>query len=423
VLRGHPHGLTPSENTWIWSLILNAVWLGNLLPAMVCPLFCDRWGRRPTLIFGSVGVLVSNLLESTAVLFHSPEGLFIGRVLGFSSQMFNFSAMILIIMESTPTELRGLCLFISGTVYTGLMGIGTAAGMHALLGWSLPLLIGFAVIPNSIALLLSILTPESPKFLLLIRGDKPAALASIRFYQGGSVSAEEVLDEARKEEGKDGDGPTGYFSMLRELVSHRHLRRAMLLGLATLQMTLGIWPITTQLLLAHFPDAQAELYSLLLFCENFAAGLLGVFIVQRLPRRRLIIGSALLSALSICAYIAFDRMALVWRMPFASYGCLAAFAVYYFAFGVGFGSIAYYITSELLPQRYRSLGQSSVFFMFLISAFAFSFITLPIYEAYDVWVGGIRDWIGVIGGSKSCEVSGVHPLLHHTRLHLRGLPL
>jgi len=56
-----------------------------------------------------------------------------------------------------------------------------------------------------------------------------------------------------------------------------------------------------------------------------------------------------------------------------------------FYFRIGLGTIAFYITGELLPQRYRSTGQSVVFTLALLLNWGFMFVTLPAYTQYDVW--------------------------------------
>jgi len=63
-------------------------------------------------------------------------------------------------------------------------------------------------------------------------------------------------------------------------------------------------------------------------------------------RRALVIGSAVVNVLSVCAYLAFDRMAIVWEMSFASYGCLVALGL---TFSLAQGIIHPYYAVALAP--------------------------------------------------------------------------
>lgn len=54
-------------------------------------------------------------------------------------------------------------------------------------------------------------------------------------------------------------------------------------------------------------------------------------------------------------------------------------------FRAALGPIAYFITSELAAQRYRSLIQSIVFGINTTINFIFSFVTLPMYQWISAW--------------------------------------
>ncbi|KAI3420853.1 hypothetical protein GPALN_014472 [Globodera pallida] len=95
------------------------------------------------------------------------------------------------------------------------------------------------------------------------------------------------------------------------------------------------------------------------------------------------------NTLCLCAYIVFDRMttegSILYTNNHFKYGCVASLVAYGITYGVALGPIAFFITSELVPQRFRSLVQSIVFCINTVINFIFSFITLPLYELIDVW--------------------------------------
>uniref|UniRef100_A0A1I7X541 MFS domain-containing protein n=1 Tax=Heterorhabditis bacteriophora TaxID=37862 RepID=A0A1I7X541_HETBA len=100
-------------------------------------------------------------------------------------------------------------------------------------------------------------------------------------------------------------------------------------------LIVSFWPITylsTSFLESIFPVNIAQFASLLFILSNFVAAILGLVIIQR----------------------------------------------------IGLGPIAFFITSELVTQQYRSLLQSIVFALNTVMTLIFSSATLPLYTAIGV---------------------------------------
>ena len=53
-------------------------------------------------------------------------------------------------------------------------------------------------------------------------------------------------------------------------------------------------------------------------------------------------------------------------------------------FRVALGPIAFFITSEIVVQKYRSVVQSMVFAVNTLVNFTFSFVTLPLFDQFTV---------------------------------------
>lgn len=61
--------------------------------------------------------------------------------------------------------------------------VGAVLGMSSLLGNHLPHLVGFVVLPTLIGLAVLLPLHESPKFLMVKKGDEMGARRSIHYYQ------------------------------------------------------------------------------------------------------------------------------------------------------------------------------------------------------------------------------------------------
>jgi hypothetical protein len=70
--------------------------------------------------------------------------------------------------------------------------------MQSILGNNLQMLVGFAIIPGILGTAVLIPMHETPKFLLIFRQDKEAAVRSIKYYHGQGVNADSVLDAIEK---------------------------------------------------------------------------------------------------------------------------------------------------------------------------------------------------------------------------------
>ncbi len=93
-------------------------------------------------------------------------------------------AFLLSLQETSPTALRGTCSFLSEGTFIAANVVGMGMGMDMALGKNLIALIGLAAIPNLLGMLIMLPLKESPKYLLINRNDRKAALESLIYYQG-----------------------------------------------------------------------------------------------------------------------------------------------------------------------------------------------------------------------------------------------
>ncbi|KAI1725984.1 sugar transporter domain-containing protein [Ditylenchus destructor] len=372
IKRGSP--ISHASSGWLWSLIMNSILLGNFIGTICTPILVDNFGRRYVSLFGSFGMILATLTGAASILIYLPELLLISRIFG-----------AVMSVESMPTKWRGTCFFIHGTANIFIVLFGMILGMNKFLGAKLFWLLVVGALPSLFSLLLLLPMRESPKFLLLHRNNKEEAIKSLKFYQACSdIDYEKLVEETIKEEANK-ETKRNIWKSLKKIFLERHLRKAVILGICALQLAIGIWTITTEVLGAHFPPDKAQTYASALFGVNFLAGFAGVYLVGRMSRRLLLIGSGAVNALSLTGYIISDRLVSLAGVIFFDYGCIISLFFYNLSYGVGFGIIVFYISSELLPQFHRSLGQSVVFCITIPISFCFSFVTLPAYEAYNVW--------------------------------------
>ncbi|KAF8354271.1 hypothetical protein PRIPAC_95894, partial [Pristionchus pacificus] len=298
----------------------------------------------------------------------------------------SFGGLILFLQEATPTAERGITSFICESTFIMTTALGIGAGMDYIFGQNLPVLTGVAIIPAVIAIVTTLPLCDTPKFLLISKNDRAAAMKSIEFYRGVSEENETTLDDMLIEKEMGGaEQKVALIAGIIEVFTTRHLRMAFILGAAALQITVGIWPIvylSTDFLAANFPAELAQLASFGFILADFVASLLGILFIERYNRRSLLIGFGAANTFSLCLYIIADLLIPVWEP--IKWGQIVALVLFGVTYGFAVGPIAFFITSELVPQRNRSIVQSLVFCFSTIMNFAISFVTLPCYTAFGV---------------------------------------
>uniref|UniRef100_A0A915DNY5 Major facilitator superfamily (MFS) profile domain-containing protein n=1 Tax=Ditylenchus dipsaci TaxID=166011 RepID=A0A915DNY5_9BILA len=368
--RYQNEGLSSWGYTWFWSLFLNIWFIGFLLGTLVTPAIADNYGRKLAIFAANSINLCGTLTSIASILLHLPEMLIFGRTLGAIGSGISMNALILFIQETTPTALRGTCSFMSEGTFIAANVVGMGMGMDVMLGNNLVALIGLAAIPCALGMLIILPMKESPKYLLINRNNRKSALDALIYYQGREVDHNEILEDILKE---------SYSTLFEKSYGYWNL------VFADNSWHLAHYYNSTELLEAHLDVKTAQFSSFIFISANFLASLVGMWAVERFGRRPMLIYCGIANTISLCAYILFDRLAYHFEESLIKYGCVAALIGYGITYGCAVGPIAAFITSELVPQRFRSLVQSMVYGANTMIIFGLSFITLPLYRLIDVW--------------------------------------
>ena len=323
--------MTESTYDWIWNLIANIWFIGFFLGIWLSPLINDRYGRKVGFISMNALSLLASVLRFLAILFYSPELLFTGRLLASISTAVTYQSLILYLQECSPTKYRGVMSFTSEISYAVMSLLGMFLGMDSIFGKNLKLLLGFAVVPSIIALIVLFPMPETPKFLSIVKRDLKAATNSIQFYHGSSADVDAVLHEITLEAEQDSQAN----SSIKEIFTTPYLRKALLLSCLALQNTVALWALllssTDFLKHANLRSDIAEWSSTGMALAYVIGTISGSTCVERFGRRPMILFFSTANSLSIVFYVIFAALE-----PWANllqYGCLICFLLYGFTYG------------------------------------------------------------------------------------------
>uniref|UniRef100_A0AAF5DNQ2 MFS domain-containing protein n=3 Tax=Strongyloides stercoralis TaxID=6248 RepID=A0AAF5DNQ2_STRER len=383
--RGNPDGLSEIAYSWIWSSILNVWFIGYLIGTFVTPYFTDNYGRRTTLMYANFASFIGTIISTGAVSLPIPELLFFARLIASISSGTSFGALILWIQESTPTHMRGVTSFLSETSFIFMTVVGMGFGLDDVFGNNLIVLIGIGAIPAFLGFILMIPLKETPKFLLINKNSKVKCSESLSFYFGNKYDHIDTMNLIMKE--SDEVETKKVIPLIKEVFKTPNLLKAYIIGVLALQIIVGIWPIiylSTDFFSVHFDNLTAQYYSFGLTLACFFANLPGLLIIDRFGRRPLFLITAVINIISLIIYIISDRLSLN-GYSYMKYGCVGSLFTFGISYGIALGPIAYFITSEMVPQRSRAVVQSMVFSTNTILNCIFSEITYPLYKLIEVY--------------------------------------
>ncbi|KAH9508166.1 hypothetical protein Btru_054912 [Bulinus truncatus] len=279
---------------------LNTIWKelivsGTVGAAAVFALFagftCDYLGRKITIMIASIVFVAGAVVMGAA---QSKEMLLIGRIVVGAGIGFASMTVPVYIAEAAPSGIRGRLVTLNQLFITiGILISSIVAGGFSTVkpeGWRY--MLGLAGVPGIIQFIGFIFLPESPRWLVA-KGKDDRARKVLRQIRGKENVDEEMkeileaLEESKKESG----------FVLTRVLRTPHVLKAMAIGcgLQVFQQLCGINTViyysATILRMAGFPADAAIWLVLVPNGINFLSTIAGVALVERLGRKKLLVGS------------------------------------------------------------------------------------------------------------------------------------
>ncbi|KAF8372219.1 hypothetical protein PRIPAC_78648 [Pristionchus pacificus] len=392
--------LEPSSFSWIWSAILNIWFIGFALGSIISVPIADRIGRKSCLIIGNTGNVISATLSCLAIPLNLWWLFMASRLVFAISAALSMNSLILLLQESSPASLRGTMSFYAEMAFVVTNAVGVICGMRMVLGSNLILLTGLAIIPALFSFFIVWPFHESPKFLLLKRKDMEGTKKSLQFYQNADAEeCDRFLREAEEETNKEGKIDNESSVRVSDFIRVPHLKKGLLLGILSLQLTTSIWPIiylsTEFLVRANIDAITAEGVSTIMLLFSTVSTVIGMVVVERFSRRKIFLSFATINVSALILFVISASLQHLWDE--AKYGCIAAICLHGISYrqvarvvpplpfhvSLAVGPIAWFITAELVPLSHRATAQSVALCINQSIGLIFSFITLPLYDTIE----------------------------------------
>ncbi|KAM8887531.1 solute carrier family 2, facilitated glucose transporter member 11b isoform 2-T2 [Spinachia spinachia] len=375
----HQTNISLDALTLLWSTIVSIFTLGGLVGVTVGGTLSMKLGRKGTLLANNIFALMAALLMGLSFPTGFFELLVVGRFFSGVNAGIGLCVQPLYLGEIAPTAIRGaMGMGTSISITVGILS-GQVIGLKEILGkaehW--PILLSTTCIPAFLQLVSLPWFPESPRYLLIDKGDNKGCKKALKQLHG-SAGCDGEWDDIEKERNNLVD-----FQAKKpwELFADRSVRWQ-LLTIVLLNAAQQLNGINAIYFYAEYLFKQSGIAADKIpyvtvgtgACECVTALTCGL-LIDRLGRKVLITGGyALMSICCILFTLTLSFQDASPVVPYLSIACLFAFIL---SFGLGPGGVTNILTTELFTQNARpaaymiagSLNWLSFFFVGLVFPF------------------------------------------------------
>ena len=340
-------------------VVTSWVTLGALAGSLASGELGDRIGRKRTVLIAgalfTLGAVVQWMAPDTTILVAGR--LIIGVGVGVAAV-----AAPLYAAELAPARLRGR--FVSGYQLAITVGIFLA---YLIDGWlsegSWRVMLGAAAVPGLALLLVALIAPESPRWLMMVHRRADAAIGMRRIQPGSRTKQHlDAIERALRQD-------AGRASW--RAVFHREWRRPLLVGvgLAVFQQITGINAIiyyANQIFASAGFITEASRMTVTTWAiggVNMLATLIAIGFIDRLGRRKLLLAGLLGMAASLVVVGAAFRFIAQGGHAMASAGpgaagivTIAALVAFIVCFAFSLGPVTWTVINEIFPAHIRGRG-------------------------------------------------------------------
>ncbi|XP_029670393.1 glucose transporter type 1 isoform X3 [Formica exsecta] len=351
----------------LYSVAVSIFAIGGMVGGFSGGTIANRFGRKGGLLLNNVLGIVGACLMGFTKLAESYEMLFFGRfIIGVNCGL-NTSLVPMYISEIAPLNLRGGLGTVNQLAVTVGLLVSQVLGIEQILGtnegW--PVLLGLAICPAILQLLLLPVCPESPRYLLITKQWEEEARKALRRLRA-SNQVEEDIEEMRAEERAQQAEST--ISMT-ELICSPTLRAPLVIGVVMQlsQQLSGINAVfyysTNLFTSSGLTDESAKFATIGIGAIMVGMTLVSIPLMDRTGRRTLHLyglgGMFIFSIFITISFLIKEFFGYVQEMiDWMSYISVVSTLCFVVFFAVGPGSIPWMITAELFSQGPRPAAMS-----------------------------------------------------------------
>jgi len=293
-------------------------------------------------------------------LVESYELLILGRYLIGINCGLNTSLVPMYISEIAPLTLRGGLGTVNQLAVTVGLLISQVLGVEGLLGtddgW--PYLLGVALVPPILQLALLPMCPESPRYLLITKGEEAKAREALKKLRNSHDIEDDIMEMRAEEQAQMAEAKITLFELVTSPTLKLPLLIAIIMQLS--QQLSGINAVfyysTNLFITTGLSETHAKYATIGIGLVMVIMTLISIPLMDRSGRRTLHLyglgGMFIFSIFITISFLVKELVAWIWWLSVVS----TLFYVVFFA--VGPGSIPWMITAELFSQGPRPAAMS-----------------------------------------------------------------
>ncbi|CAL8302058.1 unnamed protein product [Boreogadus saida] len=342
--------------TLLWSVSVSIKDFGALLGALGFKYMVDSFGRRNSILIANGLSVLGAVLMSLSKVAKSFEVLIVGRLVFGVFCGLVMSMNPLYVQEVSPTNLRGAFATLNQVAYTLGVLIGMVVGLETALGtwdqWDLMLCL--SLIPALLQYLLLPFCPESPRYLLLTRGQEAKAESALLRLRGNPDMVREELEEMKERE----TDTKASISIQQFFTKASYQQPILLVVMIALGSQLSGFNAMINYSTKMFEDAfsEAKYLTLGVGAANLTFSVVAFFLMEKAGRRKLLLtGFLIILVCNLLLTIVDGVQTLVPELQFlqvVAVFCLVA------AYELGPGPISWFIAAELFDQQARPIAMA-----------------------------------------------------------------
>ncbi|XP_022597282.1 solute carrier family 2, facilitated glucose transporter member 5 isoform X3 [Seriola dumerili] len=321
---------------------------------MVAPLV-NKLGRKGTLLFNNIFSIVPAVMMGVSDIAKSYEIIIVARFIVGICAGLSSNVVPMYLGELSPKNLRGALgiipqLFITiGILSAQVLGIRNILGNST--GW--PLMLGLTGIPALIELLLLPFFPESPRYMLIQRGDEKTARKALQRLRGWDDVDAEMSEMHLEDQSERAEGRLSVLSLLSQPSLRWQLVSIIIMNMG--QQLSGVNAIyyyaDSIYATAGVKQNDIQYVTVGTGAVNVFMTIAAVFIVEASGRRLLLLcGFGICCGACVLLTVALKIQETVTWMPYISITCVI---IYVIGHAIGPSPIPYVVTTEMFRQSAR----------------------------------------------------------------------
>ncbi|KAJ6651512.1 hypothetical protein lerEdw1_020847 [Lerista edwardsae] len=341
--------------TLLWSFIVSIFSFGGLIGTCISRTLTDKYGRKNCLIFSSLFTLVAAVIMGTSKMATSFEMILLGRLLyGFNAGL-GCCIQGQYLGEISPKHLRGLTNATLGVLANLGKFLGQVMGLHELLGteslW--PILLASSGATGLVVLITVPFFPESPRYLLIQKGDLEGCLISMNQLWGEGNYKAEVDDMLKEQAYMKNAKIMSVLELLKDNSMRCQLYLLIVLGATlTLSGVNAIYFYSFEVFqISGFDQKHIPYVTLGVGSCELSSVLVCLFTIEHFSRRKLLLWGYSLMMLILVLLTA--TLSLQYHFFWIPYCNVALIFLFIITFGTGPAGVTFPVMVELFTQSSR----------------------------------------------------------------------